>query len=170
MLSSFTQLTDSHGAPGTSNTAEAAIWAVDYILHAASIGIDRLYLSNGVGYRYNLLQPISGAPNDGLNLTDRPHILPIYHAFLFVNEAIGLNGKGRRIAEISTTDTSLAVYGIWEGEDLKRLVFINSEVYLPDQGKRGVIRVKPFVALSAQEKGATLRRLYTPYTSAYSGL
>jgi hypothetical protein len=39
-----------HGVPGVSNTAEAAIWMVDYALHCASIGLRRLHFHHGVGF------------------------------------------------------------------------------------------------------------------------
>lgn len=48
-----------HGAPGVSNTAGAAIWAIDYILYAAQLNISRVHFHDGIGYKYNLVCPIS---------------------------------------------------------------------------------------------------------------
>lgn len=44
-----------HGAPGVSNTAGAALWALDYGLFASQIGISRLHFHEGIGYKYNLV-------------------------------------------------------------------------------------------------------------------
>lgn len=44
-----------HGAPGVSNTAGAAIWALDYMLFAPQIGISRIHFHQGIGYKYNLV-------------------------------------------------------------------------------------------------------------------
>ncbi len=40
----------SHGTPGASNGGEAAIWGVDYILQAASLGVKEINFHQGVGY------------------------------------------------------------------------------------------------------------------------
>lgn len=57
-----------HGAPGVSNTAGAAIWAIDYTLFAAVSGVKRIFFHEGVGFKYNLVCIVSlmGA------VTDRP--------------------------------------------------------------------------------------------------
>ena len=44
-----------HGAPGVSNTAGAALWAIDYALYASTIGISELYFHEGIGYTYNFV-------------------------------------------------------------------------------------------------------------------
>lgn len=153
---------NSHGAPGISNTAEAAIWAVDYMLQAATLGASRVHFHNGLGYRYNLFQPIDNL-NDDTNIT-RAHILPLYHAFLVVNEAIGLSGDSH-VAEIGTLQGNLAVYGIWEKGTLSRMVMVNSGLY--QDGQRGMVNVQ----LQGLPEGCMkVKRLEVPKTEAYSGL
>jgi hypothetical protein len=44
-----------HGAPNVSNTAGAALWALDYGLFASEIGISRVHFHEGIGYKYNLV-------------------------------------------------------------------------------------------------------------------
>ncbi|KXH53373.1 hypothetical protein CSIM01_13804 [Colletotrichum simmondsii] len=124
-----------HGQPGLSNTVESALWAVDWLLLGASFGIQRLHFHHGVGFRYNLIQPTSDS-DDGLNIT-RPHILPSYHAFLVVNEAIGKSGESY-VAEIPTSNITLTAYGIWEQERLARLVVLNTQVHLGGQEKPSI--------------------------------
>lgn len=58
-----------HGAPGVSNTAGAALWALDYILYAAQIGISRVHFHDGIGYKYNLVCPFRFPPQVDNSLT-----------------------------------------------------------------------------------------------------
>jgi hypothetical protein len=157
----------SHGAPGLSNTAEAAIWAVDYMLQAASLGVSRVHFHNGLGYRYNVFQPIAGM-QDGTNITSRAHILPLYHAFLIVNEAIGNDTSAEPVvAELGTLDRTLAAYGIWEKGELKRMVMIHSGLY--QDGQRGKLNVD-LQGTSLEGKKIKVKRLRTPRTESVSGL
>ncbi|KIY54080.1 hypothetical protein I307_06599 [Cryptococcus deuterogattii 99/473] len=161
-----------HGQPGTSNTAESAIWGVDWMLQLASMGIERMHFHHGVGYRYNFFQPVATDAdfNDGLNLTSRAHILPLYHAALIVNEAIGTNNNSY-VAEISTANDNVVTYGIWENEDLVRMVVANTEVYTTDNEAAQQGRNKTDVKLvGAEGRNATVKRLFVPQTTAMRGL
>lgn len=40
-----------HGAPNVSNTAGAALWALDYSLFATQIGISRVFFHEGIGFK-----------------------------------------------------------------------------------------------------------------------
>lgn len=73
----------SHGVPGLSNTVESIIWGVDYLLYAASMGVERVHLHHGIGFSYNAFQPVnlSELSGDNTNIT-APHILPLYRMFL----------------------------------------------------------------------------------------
>jgi hypothetical protein len=44
------RILDSHGIPGVSNSAEAAIWMLDFGLSAAANGVARMYLHEGIGF------------------------------------------------------------------------------------------------------------------------
>ncbi|KIR53357.1 hypothetical protein I315_03947 [Cryptococcus gattii Ru294] len=168
----FTLTGSSHGQPGTSNTAEGALWAIDWLLQLASMGIERMHFHHGVGFRYNLFQPVAtdAAHNDGLNLTDRAHILPAYHAALIVNEAIGTNNNSY-VAEISTANDNVVAYGIWENEDLVRMVVTNTEVYTTDNEAAQKGRNKFEVNLvGAEGRNATVKRLFAPQTTAMRGI
>ena len=48
-----------HGAPGISDTAASALWAIVYTLQAPKIGIERLFFHNGVGFKYNFVCGLS---------------------------------------------------------------------------------------------------------------
>ncbi|KAK5061444.1 hypothetical protein LTR84_007987 [Exophiala bonariae] len=153
-----------HGQPGLSNTVESALWTTDWLLLAASYGIERVHLHQGVGFRYNAIQPTSNA-DDGLNIT-QPHILPSYYALLVVNEAIGTSGTAF-IAEIPTTNLTLTAYGIWEEQRLARLVVLNTQIYLGTGNKPSIN-----VTLDGLYAGGalTMKLLQTEKTTAYTGL
>ncbi|KAI5118995.1 hypothetical protein M0805_004405 [Coniferiporia weirii] len=122
-----------HGAPGVSNTAGGALWTLDYTLFASQIGIKRVHFHEGVGYKYNLIQPatLNRSISDGSALPEplQPHIQPQYYAALVAGEAIGLSGVAKAI-ELDINDTDLAGYAFFEGNILRRAVIINSKAFL----------------------------------------
>lgn len=117
-----------------------------------------------MGFRYNLIQPTSDS-DDGLNIS-RPHILPSYHAFLIVNEAIGKSGEAY-VAEIPTSNITLTAYGIWEQERLARVVVLNTQVHLGGQEK-------PSISVNLKGLGSglsiTVKMLLSENTTANAGL
>ncbi|KAJ4118628.1 hypothetical protein NW765_017515 [Fusarium oxysporum] len=152
-----------HGIPGLSNTVEGALWMVDWMLLGASIGVERLYMHHGVGFRYNAIQPTDES-DDGLNI-DHPHILPSYHAYLIVNEAIGKSGDSY-IAELPTTNITLTAYGVWEKKKLARIVVLNTQVYL--EGEKPSIEVN-LEGLDA-DRSATVKFLESEKTNSHTGV
>ncbi|KAJ7084186.1 ricin B lectin domain-containing protein [Mycena epipterygia] len=122
-----------HGAPGVSNTAGAALWTLDYALYASQIGATQVYFHEGIGYKYNLIQPLTLTRSilDGSTLAtpQAPHVQPQYYAAIIIAEAIGASGA-TQVAELSISDTRLSGYAFYESGALKRAVFINSLAYL----------------------------------------
>ncbi|KAJ7746112.1 glycoside hydrolase family 79 protein [Mycena maculata] len=122
-----------HGAPGVSNTAGAALWTLDYALYASQIGATQVYFHEGIGYKYNLIQPLTLTRSilDGSTLTQpqAPHIQPQYYAAIIIAEAIGDSGD-TQVAELSISDTRLSGYAFYESGSLQRAIFINSLAYL----------------------------------------
>ncbi|KAF8659043.1 hypothetical protein AX16_001916 [Volvariella volvacea WC 439] len=86
-----------HGAPGVSNAAGAVLWTLDYALFATQIGISRVFFHEGIGYKYNLIQPISLTRSilDGSPLPSPApaHVQPQYYAAVVVAEALGSGGN-----------------------------------------------------------------------------
>ncbi|KAJ8495443.1 hypothetical protein ONZ51_g1729 [Trametes cubensis] len=97
-----------HGAPGVSNTAGAALWAIDYTLQAATLGIKETYFHEGVGYKYNF---------------------PSYYAGLLINTFIG-STKTSQIVELSVDDSNVSGYAAFEQDKLVRVAFINLNAWL----------------------------------------
>ncbi|KAK5163899.1 uncharacterized protein LTR77_010293 [Saxophila tyrrhenica] len=151
---------ESEGIFGLSNTGEAAIWAVDYMLMGASMGVRRVYLHSTPNRMFSSFMPGWGFPN-GTQI-ERPHIMPKYNGLLVVNEMIGRSGVAS-VAEVETGNAQLAAYGAWEHGKLARMVLINSNV-----AERNVTRSAMTVTLKGDHAAgrATAKRLSIPYTTA----
>ncbi|KAF8220113.1 glycoside hydrolase family 79 protein [Tricholoma matsutake] len=121
-----------HGAPGVSDTAGAALWALDYSLFASQIGIFSVHFHAGIGYKYNMLQPITltRSIRDGSTLPQSlpPHIQPEYYAAIIAGEAIGNKGD-TQIQELPVNHTQITGYAFYESGVLARAVFINLKAY-----------------------------------------
>ncbi|TBU46627.1 glycoside hydrolase family 79 protein [Dichomitus squalens] len=145
-----------HGAPGVSNTAGAALWTIDYTLQAATLGIKELFFHEGVGYKYNFIQPVSlnrstidGSP---LDPPSPPHIQPPFYAALVVNTAIGGTGASR-LVELAVGDANVSGYAVFEAGLLVRAVFVNLHAWLASStGARPAVHVDLDFALGG---GAT---------------
>lgn len=159
----------SHGLPNLSNTAEAAIWGVSYLLGGAALGVDRLHFHNGYGYVYNAISPGSNV-SDGLDYS-RPHIGPLYYANLIAAEAIGSSSK-TYVAELASTNNSISAYGIWDNKKLVRMVLTNHDVYNVNGTNSNAPRSSQLVNLqgfklqSLPIGTATIKSLKIPYTNA----
>ncbi|KAF7975744.1 hypothetical protein HWV62_8733 [Athelia sp. TMB] len=163
-----------HGAPGVSNTAGAALWAIDYILYAAQIGISRVHFHDGIGYKYNLIQPVTLTRSilDGSALATplAPHIQPAYYAAIIAAEAIGQSGF-TQASEIQIDNDRVAGYAFYEGGLLVRAVLINSQAYLQGQiNPRGSVHVNLSIDGSDPAQQFTVKRLSIGYADDTAGV
>ncbi|KAI0751865.1 glycoside hydrolase family 79 protein [Daedaleopsis nitida] len=151
-----------HGAPGVSNTAGIALWAVDYTLQASTLGIREAFFHEGVGYKYNFIQPISlnrsivdGTP---LNPPLPPHVQPVYYAALVINTLIGSTGASQ-IVELSVGDAQVSGYAAFEGGKLVRAVFVNLHPWLTTStGARPSVHIDFAFAGGSKTGSASARR------------
>ncbi|KAH7873319.1 glycoside hydrolase superfamily [Lentinula edodes] len=132
-----------HGAPGVSNTAGAAIWALDYALYSATLGIKQVYFHDGIGFKYNLIQPLTltrsildGSP---LSAPLSPHIQPQYYAGIVAAEAIGRYGN-TLISELPIDNPQISGYSFYDDSQVKRLVLINHTPYFQADATAGTQR------------------------------
>jgi len=106
---------------------------LDYVLYAPTLGIERVHFHEGVGYKYNLIQPVAlnRSTLDGTPLSQpvAPHIQPAYYSAIITAEVIGNSGQTRSI-ELDIANQYLAGYAFYEGEVLKSALFINSQAWL----------------------------------------
>ncbi|KAF9446613.1 glycoside hydrolase family 79 protein [Macrolepiota fuliginosa MF-IS2] len=161
-----------HGAPGVSNVAGAALWSLDYALFSTQIQSSRIFFHEGIGFKYNFIQPVTltRSTTDATTLPSPlpPHIQPQYYAAIVANEAIGSSGK-TRIAELTIDDPNVAGYAFYEGSSLSRAVFINSRAFLQSSPSRSLIHVDLTFA-DGSARSATLKRLAIPHADDTSGL
>ncbi|TFK40176.1 glycoside hydrolase family 79 protein [Crucibulum laeve] len=162
-----------HGAPGVSNTAGAALWTLDYMLYAIQIGISQVFFHQGIGFKYNLIQPatLTRSILDGSTLPEPllPHVQPQYYAAIIAAEAIGDSGNAHAV-ELSINDPQIAGYAFYEGTDLARVVLINSKAYFKSDT---TARPKTHICLSflgGRRRTAIVKRLAIGHADDTSGL
>ncbi|TFK85874.1 glycoside hydrolase family 79 protein [Polyporus arcularius HHB13444] len=151
-----------HGAPGVSNTAGIALWMIDYTLQASTLGMEQAFFHEGVGYKYNFIQPItlnrSIIDNSPLNPPQPPHVQPVYYGGLVVNTLVGSTGSSR-IVELSVNDSNVSGYAAFEGGKLVRAVFINLHPWLASStGTRPSVHIDFAFTGGSKSGNATARR------------
>ncbi|KAF8316383.1 hypothetical protein DL93DRAFT_774021 [Clavulina sp. PMI_390] len=171
-----------HGAPGVSDTAGAAIWTLDYVLQSATAGIRRVFFHEGVGFKYNLIQPVTlyrdietGQP---LSNPIPPHVQPQYYAAIVAASLIGKSKHSvKSIAEITVPNTNVGGYAAYENHKLKRAVFINNNAYLRNSTTpRGSVALHLSLELPGSSSRTTregrmeVRRLAIGHADDKSGL
>ncbi|KAF9048430.1 glycoside hydrolase family 79 protein [Panaeolus papilionaceus] len=161
-----------HGAPGVSNTAGAALWTLDYLLYAAQVGISRVFFHVGIGFKYNLIQPVTltRSITDGTALPSPlpPHVQPQYYAAIIAAEAIGRSGKTKAV-ELSINDPRLAGYAFYEGGKVVRAVIINSQAYFTTTTTTRGRKHVNFSGIAPSRK-MTIKRLSIGHADDTSGL
>ncbi|KAF5341744.1 hypothetical protein D9611_001646 [Ephemerocybe angulata] len=163
--------------PGVSNVAGAALWTLDYLLSAAQVGISRIFFHQGIGFKYNLIQPVtltrSKVDGSPLQTPLPPHVQPQYYAAVIAAEAIGPKGN-TRISELSIGDGRVAGYAFYEGSKLSRAVIINSLAFFKGSsaGSRQSVHVNLSFAGGSYgaPKSITVKRLDIPHADDETGL
>ncbi|KLO05770.1 hypothetical protein SCHPADRAFT_946632 [Schizopora paradoxa] len=163
-----------HGAPNVSNTAGAALWTLDYTLFSSQVGISRVHFHEGVGYKYNLIQPatLTRSILDGSPLSQplTPHVQPQYYAALIAAEAIGTTGSSTA-TELTIDNDFVSGYAFFEGGMLKRAVLINSQAFLSTStGPRTAVNVDLTFTGGSAPKTVQIKRLKINHADDASGL
>ncbi|KAJ7127578.1 glycoside hydrolase family 79 protein [Mycena crocata] len=162
-----------HGSPGVSNSAGAALWALDHALFAPQIGISKVFFHGGVGYKYNLIQPVAldRSITDGSALSSPvpAHVQPTYYAAIIAAEFRGRADKVQ-IAELVVDHPRISAYAAYEGSKLVRALFINSQAFL--QGKTNRTSIHLDLGFTGGGKGPTMtvKRLAIGHADDVSGL
>ncbi|KAJ7134403.1 glycoside hydrolase family 79 protein [Mycena epipterygia] len=163
-----------HGAVNTSNVGGIATWTLDYLFFAAQVGVSRAFFHQGVGYKYNAIQPVTltRSPIDGSALSAPllPHVQPPYYAALVAAEAIGASGTTTSV-ELDIDDDEISGYAFYERGVLKCAVLINHNMFFAGTAvQRGVRRITLDVAGGKVEGKIEVKRLFIPSADATSGL
>ncbi|KZV62776.1 glycoside hydrolase family 79 protein [Peniophora sp. CONT] len=157
-----------HGVIGVSDTAGASLWAL-YVLFSAITGVEHVYFHEGIGYKYNFIQPVTltRSIDDGSALPTplAPHIQPTYYAAIIAAEAIGTSGA-TTISELTLNNPQLSGYAFYENGALKRALFINLVAFNGDGATRSAVHV----ALAGSTGNITVKRLSIPTAESTSGV
>lgn len=163
-----------HGAPGVSNAAGAALWTLDYLLFAPQAGISKVFFHEGIGFKYNLIQPVTLTRStlDGSPLPSPlpPHVQPQYYAAIIASEAIGATGSSRAV-ELVVNDNQVSGYAFYEHDTIVRAVFINLRAFLRGREASSRSAVHIDLALDASlGQTVTIKRLKIEFADDTSGL
>lgn len=111
------------GRPGISDTFAAALWLVDYVLFAATIGIRRVYFHSTTTGSYSPIIPINYS-SDSQNYSSG--VLPLSYGAYFVSEVLSFNDTLLVTQIEGGNDTDYSSYSIWdETNNLRKIVFLN---------------------------------------------
>ncbi|KAJ5092075.1 hypothetical protein NUU61_006945 [Penicillium alfredii] len=124
------------GRSGISDTFGAALWATDYVLTAASIGIEEVYFHLGHQSEYSAITPLR-YKYEGEQLTAGVRANFYSHLFLAFVVA-GNSGQSQKISALPAANTSdFSGYAVFSGSkesDLEKLVFIDLAVWNSTKG------------------------------------
>ncbi|KAJ3756398.1 glycoside hydrolase family 79 protein [Lentinula raphanica] len=100
----------------------SALWTIDYILYAASLNINRIYLHQGTTFGYVPWQPIATD-------TSEPKVRSPWYGLKFAAEAIGSHQGPIQIVPLDIvaipSSNKISTYAIYESSSLARIVLIN---------------------------------------------
>ncbi|KAJ3811220.1 glycoside hydrolase family 79 protein [Lentinula aff. lateritia] len=98
----------------------SALWTIDYILYAASLNINRIYLHQGTTFGYAAWQPIATTSSPAKVRTP-------WYGLKFAAEAIGSHQGPIQIAplDILLTSEKISAYAVYESSSLARIALIN---------------------------------------------
>lgn len=124
------------GRSGISDTFGAALWGVDYVLLAASIGMPQVFFHLGAQSQYSAFTP---APYVLNNETLAAGIRANFYSHYFIAKVLeGLEGEGEAygIAALPGANASdLSGYAVYnQAADLAKLVFLDMGVWNGTQG------------------------------------
>ncbi|ETS83220.1 hypothetical protein PFICI_05096 [Pestalotiopsis fici W106-1] len=113
----------SQGKSGVSNSFGAALWNIDFALYAASVGIWRIHLHNGVGYNYAAWHPSSW--NGTTPVTKAP-----YYGNIATAATLGNVARNKtQISSIPMSNTTDSAYAIYKDGSLASIAILNMAGY-----------------------------------------
>jgi hypothetical protein len=102
-------------------TFGAALWAVDYLLYAMSIGISRVYIQQGTSFEFDSWKPIA---IDG----NAPQVRPPYYGDLFIADAIG-HTSNLQVVNVPLHSDYASAYALYGDGHLQKYAVVNLEDY-----------------------------------------
>jgi Glycosyl hydrolase family 79 C-terminal beta domain len=121
------------GRSGISDTLGAALWAVDYVLLGASLGLQKIFFHLGAQSEYSAFTP---EPYFYKNERLTSGVRSTWYSHYFIAKTVATTyNKTLRIAALpDANSSSLAGYGIYAGPMLEKLVFLDMGVWNGTEG------------------------------------
>lgn len=120
------------GRSGISDTLGAALWGIDYVLMAASIGIEKVYFHLGARSEYSSFTPLP-YEYKGENLT--AGIRPGFYGHYFISNVVSGSDNYSIAALPGANSSDLSGYGVYESSGvLQKLVFLDMGVWNSTEG------------------------------------
>lgn len=119
------------GRSGISDTFGAALWGVDYVLMAASIGIEKVYFHLGARSQYAAFTPL---PYELLGESLTSGIRANFYGHYFVAQVVKDCDACSIAALPGANSSDLSGYGVYSGDDLQKLVFLDMGVWNSSEG------------------------------------
>ncbi|KAF3913697.1 hypothetical protein AA313_de0202684 [Arthrobotrys entomopaga] len=149
------------GRAGVSDTFASALWLVDYALLGASLGIRRAFFHTTPNGAYSAIIP---KPYKKDSVTYSGGFLPLAYGVYFVSEILSSQDNLRVQPIKHGSDTDHSSYAIWDDKNkLKKLVFINLEMYNSSTGASNPATPDSPVYPSAAGRGSTRVYVATPW-------
>lgn len=133
------------GVPGVSDTLAAALWASDYLLQAAALGVHQIDIADAPNASYDAIDD-EGTPK------------PLYYALLLVHR---VTQQARIIPIIMQTSLNLTAYATVDTSGQLSVIVVNKELVT-----KASLKIYP----GQSEHTATLIRLEAPTIAATSGI
>lgn len=114
------------GRSGISDTFGAALWSVDYVLMAASLGIQKVYFHLGAQSEYSSFVPI---PYEYKNESLAAGIRALFYGHYFLARVVAGNDSLSVAAIPAANSSDLSGYAIYSDKTLQKLVFLNMGVW-----------------------------------------
>lgn len=160
------------GKSGISDTFGAAIWGVDYVLTAASIGFEKIYFHLGAESEYSSFTPISYTlKNESLI----PGIRANWYGHYFISKVVASSSnESFSISGLPDANSSslsgFAVYSGGEEQSLKKLVFLDLGVWNGTEGlsNPSTLSATDGTMFSEGERPNSTLSITTPWTSGSS--
>lgn len=156
------------GLPLVSDTFGAALWNLDFALHAASIGIQRVHMHQGVNYRYASWQPIE--TERGVRTTK-----PAFYGNAATADFVGREaGEQVRVVELDLTgegqksEVEAGYAALVEGR-IQKLAIVNLRQWNATENEQRPEQRYEFVLPEGVTQGL-VKRLVAGGTDSYSGV
>jgi hypothetical protein len=116
------------GRSGISDTFGAALWAVDYVLLGASLGLQKIFFHLGAQSEYSAFTP---EPYNYKNESLTSGIRSTWYSHYFIAKVVASKGhQTLTVAALPDANSStLAGYGIYGAKMLEKLVFLDMGIW-----------------------------------------